>query len=62
MNAVGGVPFRVRARESELKHFELMLKFFRKRRRKLLTKSLLSKYMVYATGEIFLVMIGMLRV
>ena len=35
-----------------------MIKFFRKIRRKLLTENKFSKYLIYAIGEIFLVMIG----
>lgn len=37
-----------------------MIKFFRKIRRKLLSKNKLSKYLIYAFGEIILVVIGIL--
>jgi hypothetical protein len=37
-----------------------MTKFFRKIRQKMLTESKFSKYMIYAIGEIFLVVIGIL--
>ena len=37
-----------------------MLKFFRNIRQKLITENRFSKYMVYAVGEIFLVVIGIL--
>jgi hypothetical protein len=37
-----------------------MIRFFRKIRQKLLVKNQLQKYMLYAIGEIFLVMIGIL--
>lgn len=37
-----------------------MIKFFRKIRQKLLTENKLSKYFIYAVGEIFLVVIGIL--
>ena len=37
-----------------------MIKFFRKIRRKLLTENNFSKYFIYALGEIFLVVIGIL--
>lgn len=37
-----------------------MIKFFRKIRQKLLTENKLSKYLLYAIGEIVLVMIGIL--
>jgi tetratricopeptide (TPR) repeat protein len=37
-----------------------MIKFFRKIRQKLLTESKFSKYLLYAIGEIFLVIIGIL--
>ncbi len=37
-----------------------MIKFFRKIRKKLLTENTFSKYLIYATGEIFLVVIGIL--
>ena len=37
-----------------------MIKFFRKIRQKLLTENKFSKYLLYAVGEIFLVVIGIL--
>ena len=37
-----------------------MIKFFRKIRRRLLTENKISKYLIYAIGEIVLVMIGIL--
>ncbi|MBO6650379.1 MAG: hypothetical protein JJ927_05075 [Balneola sp.] len=37
-----------------------MIKFFRKIRQKFLSESKFSKYLVYAIGEVFLVMIGIL--
>lgn len=37
-----------------------MIKFFRKIRRKLLTENEFSKYLLYAIGEIFLVVVGIL--
>src|SRR6056297_654966 len=37
-----------------------MIKFFRKIRKKLLTKNKFSKYLLYAIGEIVLVVIGIL--
>lgn len=37
-----------------------MIKFFRKIRQRLLTENKLSKYLIYAVGEIFLVVIGIL--
>ena len=37
-----------------------MLIFFRKIRQKLLAENRLSKYLIYAVGEIFLVVIGIL--
>jgi hypothetical protein len=37
-----------------------MIKFFRKIRQKMLTENKFSKYMIYAIGEIFLVVIGIL--
>ena len=37
-----------------------MIKFFRKIRQKLLTENKFSKYLLYAIGEIFLVVIGIL--
>lgn len=37
-----------------------MIKFFRKIRQKLLAENKFSKYMIYALGEIFLVMVGIL--
>ena len=37
-----------------------MIKFFRKIRQKLLSENKFSKYLIYATGEIFLVVIGIL--
>ena len=37
-----------------------MIKFFRKIRQKLLTENKFSKYMIYAIGEILLVMVGIL--
>ena len=37
-----------------------MIKFFRKIRQKLLTENKFSKYLIYAFGEIFLVVIGIL--
>ena len=37
-----------------------MIKFFRKIRRQLLTENKLGNYLVYAIGEIFLVMVGIL--
>ena len=37
-----------------------MIKFFRKIRRKLLTENKFSKYLLYAIGEIILVVIGIL--
>lgn len=37
-----------------------MLKFFRKIRRQLVSENRLSKYLLYAIGEIFLVMVGIL--
>lgn len=37
-----------------------MIKFFRKIRQKLLTVNKFSKYLIYATGEIILVVIGIL--
>lgn len=37
-----------------------MLKFFRKIRQGLLTENKISKYLIYAIGEIALVMIGIL--
>ena len=37
-----------------------MIKFFRKIRQKLLSENKFSKYLIYAIGEIFLVMIGIL--
>lgn len=37
-----------------------MIKFFRKIRQKLLTENRFSKYLIYAIGEIFLVVIGIL--
>ena len=37
-----------------------MLKFFRKIRQKLLTDNKFSKYLIYALGEIVLVVIGIL--
>ncbi|MFT4696459.1 MAG: uncharacterized membrane protein YgaE (UPF0421/DUF939 family) [Urechidicola sp.] len=37
-----------------------MLKFFRKIRQKMLTENKFSKYLIYAIGEIILVVIGIL--
>ena len=37
-----------------------MIKFFRKIRQKMLTENKFSKYLLYAIGEIFLVVIGIL--
>ena len=37
-----------------------MIKFFRKIRQKLLSENRISKYLIYAIGEIFLVVIGIL--
>lgn len=37
-----------------------MIKFFRKIRQKLLTENKFSKYLIYAIGEIILVVIGIL--
>ena len=37
-----------------------MIKFFRRIRQQLLTENKISKYLLYAVGEIFLVMIGIL--
>ncbi len=37
-----------------------MIKFFRKIRQKLLAENKFSKYLIYAIGEIFLVVIGIL--
>jgi hypothetical protein len=37
-----------------------MIKFFRKIRQKLLSENKFSKYLIYAIGVIFLVMIGIL--
>lgn len=37
-----------------------MIKFFRKIRQRLLTENKISKYLIYATGEILLVVIGIL--
>jgi len=37
-----------------------MIKFFRKIRQKMLTENKISKYLIYAIGEIFLVVIGIL--
>ncbi|MFY0698599.1 MAG: hypothetical protein JXR11_12145 [Balneola sp.] len=37
-----------------------MIKFFRKIRQKMLTENKFSKYLIYAVGEIFLVVIGIL--
>lgn len=37
-----------------------MIKFFRKIRQQLLTENKISKYLVYASGEIFLVMVGII--
>ena len=37
-----------------------MIKFFRKIRQKLLTEKKFSKYLIYAIGEIVLVVIGIL--
>ena len=37
-----------------------MIKFFRKIRQKLLSENKLSKYLIYAVGEILLVVIGIL--
>jgi len=37
-----------------------MIKFFRKIRRQLLTENRFSKYLLYAIGEIVLVVIGIL--
>ena len=37
-----------------------MIKFFRKIRQKLLTENKFSKYLIYAIGEIVLVVIGIL--
>ena len=37
-----------------------MIKFFRKIRKKMLTDNKLSKYLIYAIGEIILVVIGIL--
>ena len=37
-----------------------MIKFFRKIRQKLLTQNKFSKYLLYAVGEIVLVVIGIL--
>jgi hypothetical protein len=37
-----------------------MIKFFRKIRQKMLTENKLSKYLIYAIGEIILVVIGIL--
>ena len=37
-----------------------MIKFFRKIRQKLLSENKFSKYLIYAIGEIILVMIGIL--
>ena len=37
-----------------------MLKFFRKIRQKLLSENKFSKYLIYAIGEIVLVVIGIL--
>ena len=37
-----------------------MLKFFRKIRQKMLTESKFGKYLLYAVGEIILVVIGIL--
>ena len=37
-----------------------MIKFFRKIRQKLLTENKFSKYLLYAIGEIMLVVIGIL--
>ena len=45
---------------SLISKFKYMLRFFRRIRQKLITEGYLSKYLVYALGEIFLVMIGIL--
>lgn len=37
-----------------------MIKFFRKIRQKMLTENKFSKYLIYAIGEIILVIIGIL--
>jgi hypothetical protein len=37
-----------------------MIKFFRKIRQRLLTENKFSKYLIYAIGEIILVVIGIL--
>jgi uncharacterized membrane protein YgaE (UPF0421/DUF939 family) len=37
-----------------------MIKFFRKIRKRMLTENRFSKYLIYAIGEIVLVMIGIL--
>ncbi|WP_245603281.1 DUF6090 family protein, partial [Maribacter antarcticus] len=37
-----------------------MIKFFRKNRQKSLTENKFSKYLIYAIGEIILVVIGIL--
>ena len=37
-----------------------MIKFFRKIRQKMLTENKFSKYLIYAVGEIILVVIGIL--
>ena len=37
-----------------------MIKFFKKIRKKLLSKNKLSSYLIYATGEIVLVVMGIL--
>jgi hypothetical protein len=41
-------------------NYEPMIKFFRKIRQKMLTENKFSKYLIYAIGEIVLVMIGIL--
>ncbi len=41
-------------------HYQLMIKFFRKIRQKMLTENKFSKYLIYAIGEILLVVIGIL--
>jgi len=49
-----------RRRSGMTKDYKIMIKFFRKIRQKLLSENKFSKYLLYAVGEIILVVIGIM--
>jgi hypothetical protein len=56
---MSGRPLIVRSQlERGHKKNHIMIKFFRKIRQRLLTENKFSKYLIYAIGEIVLVVIG----